>query len=308
MTDDTRPPAPSDPRPAAAPQHPPARRPWWREPLLHFLAIGLILFVVDLLRAAPDEASPPSGDASDGDAPILVSADFVRSLEAELARSGAATPEALQSAIDRHVEEEALVREARRLGLDRGDLVVRRRLIQKMEFLLGDLAVGREPTEAELQAWLDGNPDRYRQPPRVSFEHVWFSRDARGDQAEVDARAALAAGVPEGSGDAFLLGAAFERQSQIDVARRLGATFATRIFTAPVGEWSGPVPSSYGVHLVRVTAIQPGRVPALAEVRNRVLGDVREARRAEAERDARRALRERFEVVVQGGPATEGGG
>lgn len=278
-----------------------ARRPWWREPLLHFLVIGLLLFVVDALRAAPVAEA-------EGEPPILVSADFVRSVEAELARTGTASAEAVRSAIDRYVEEEALVREARRLGLDQGDLVVRRRLVQKMEFLLGDRAVAEEPTEAELQAWLAAHEDRYRQPPRVSFQHVWFSRDKRGDQAEADARAALASGAPEGAGDPFLLGAAFERQSQIDVARRLGATFATRIFTAPTGEWTGPLPSSYGQHLVRVTAVEPGRAATLAEVRNRVLGDLREERRAAAEREARRALRERYQVVVQGAAPSEGGG
>ena len=279
---------------------PAARRPFWREPLVHFLAIGGLLFALDVLRSDPQP--------EDADPPIVVTADFVRSLRAELGRD-VANEDEIRNAIDRFVEEEALVREARRLGLDRSDLVVRRRLVQKMEFLLGDLAVGREPTDAELQTWLDAHSDRYRRPARVTFEHVWFSRDRRGERTDDDARAALAAGVPDGAGDPFLPGAAFERVTRGEVARQLGKTFAERVFRTPAGSWTGPLPSAYGHHLVRVTAVEPGREATLDEVRKGVRRDVRAERRAEAERIARRALRERYEVVVlDEAPARDGDG
>lgn len=274
----------------------PPRRPLLREPLVHFLAIGALLYALDV--AAMSSEAPAEGDGA-----ILVTEDFVRAVRADLERTtGRADAAAVQAAIDRFVEEEAFVREARRMGLDDGDLVVRRRLVQKMEFLVGDVAVAPEPTEPELHAWLSEHADRYRSPARVSFEHVYFSRDRRGPSAAGDARAALEAGVPEGAGDPFLLGRRFEAVSRVDVARQFGAAFAEAVAAAAPGDWAGPVSSAYGEHLVRVTTVTPGSEPDLEQVRARVRADLREGRRADAERAARRAIRERYEVRVEAPP------
>lgn len=274
----------------------PRRRPLWREPLLHFLVVGAALYALDLTAGAAPEAS--------GTAPIVVTEDFVRSVRAELRRDGGAVDEAaVQAAVDRYVEEEALVREARRLGLDRGDLVVRRRLVQKMEFLMGDLAVAAEPTEAELRTWLEEHAAEYALPARATFRHVYFSRDRHGENTTSAARAALDAGLsdtpPDDAGDPFLLGSRFEGLTEAETARRFGPAFAAAVFSLPEGEWRGPIASAYGAHVVRVETRTPARSARLEDVRARVRADVRAARRAAAEREARRALRDRYDVRME---------
>lgn len=250
------------------------RRRWWREPLLHFLLIGAVLY-------AADAASSAGADGTTDEAPIVVGP----------ALSGAPPDE-----VARYVEREALYREARRLGLDRGDLIIRRRLIQKMEFLIDDLAAPAPPTEAELQAWLAAHADRYRRPRRVTIEHVYFSRDRRGEAAEADARRALA--DPEGAaGDPYLGGRVLRGRTESDLARELGGAFAAAVVDLEPGRWHGPIPSAYGLHLVRVTAVEPARAATLDEVRARVEADLREARRAEAAAAARREIVARYRVV-----------
>ncbi len=247
---------------------PPSRRPLWREPLLHFLVIGAALYALDVARQPA---------AADDVAPIVV----LPSMPSEAARQ--------------FVEEEALFREARRLGLDQGDLVVRRRLVQKMELLLEDLAAPSPPTDAELQAWLAAHPEKYRAPARVTIEHVYFSRDRRKDAAEADARAALA-DPAAAAGDPFLSGRRLEHRTEQDLARTFGADFAAAVVKLAPGAWAGPIASAYGRHLVRVEAVAPAATARLEDVRPRVLADVVEARRREAAAKARAEIVGRYPV------------
>jgi hypothetical protein len=241
-----------------------------REPLLHFFVIGGALLALDAVR----------GGVETGD-------------EARVVRTGAGPDGA-----DR-VRDEILYREALSLGLDRGDLIVRRRLIQKMEFILEDTADIAPPTEDDLAAHLAANAERYRIPAERHFEHVYFSRDRRGDRARADAEAALVAlrRGESGSGDWFALGRQFGPGSEASFAHRLGAELAAAVMQAPVGEWSGPARSTYGLHLIRVLDARPTRIPTLDEVRARVSTDVVRARSEAAQAAAFERLRARYEVV-----------
>ena len=97
----------------------------------------------------------------------------------------------IRGLVDDYIREEVYYREAMTLGLDRDDTVIRRRLRQKMEFVSDDVASMREPTDAELQTYLDKNPAAFVDPPTLTFEQRLFSSDRRGEAALSDARRAL---------------------------------------------------------------------------------------------------------------------
>lgn len=260
-----------------------------REPLLHFLLVGAIAFA---LFGGPDESSRI----------VEVGPGVRRALRRDFERRNGTAPTAEQedALVRRWVDEEILVGEALALGLDRGDVIVRRRLLQKMEFLAeGDGAVA-EPDDATLQAWLDAHAERWRAEPRMRFEHVFVGRDRHGDAAEANARALLArieAGEdPAGLGDPFLRGRTMGPATRAEIDSQLGPGFAERLAGIPDGRWSGPVTSSFGQHLVRMDERDAGGVPSLAEVRAAVRHDWLEAQREEARRARMDELRRRWEV------------
>jgi hypothetical protein len=221
------------------------------------------------------------------------------------------TPAELKGLIDDFVKEEMYVREALALGLDQDDTVIRRRLRLKMEFMTDAEAGATPPTDAELQAWLDAHPDDFRKPPEVAFEQVFLNPQTRGAAAAADAGALLAAlRGPAGldaakAGDPTLLPFALPLSPSAQVAGTFGADFARAIETLPDGEWSGPVASGYGLHLVRITQRKAGTMPTLAEARAAVEREWMNARRQDVERRRLEDLLKKYEVVIEP-PATSG--
>ena len=162
-----------------------------------------------------------------------------------------------------------------------------------------DLASRVEPTPEELQRHFEAQLDRYLLPARVSFSHIYFSVDRRGDEAESDARAALA--HPETArGDPFMLQSDFPSRTQQEVRELFGVDFARALFELEPADWRGPITSSYGLHLVRVHQRSEGRKPELSEVRDRVRNDLLDQRRREADKALVDSLKERYEIVVEG--------
>jgi peptidyl-prolyl cis-trans isomerase C len=220
------------------------------------------------------------------------------------------TGEELDRLVEAFVREEVLYREALALGLDLADLVVRRRLVQKMEVLaLGDSApIG----DAAVTDYFLAHRDDYRLPETISFTHAYFSAAARGGRATEDARAALtevrraemvtAAGMSDPPVVASPVSAATRRQ----VADRFGGEFADAVFALEPGAWDGPVASAYGQHLVLVTEHAGGRLPELAEVSGRVAADLDAERRAGAVDAMYARLRRGYEVTIEDGPGHEG--
>jgi hypothetical protein len=224
-----------------------------------------------------------------------------------LRRQGAPpTPAEERAAVERYVDTEVMVREALALGLDRGDIIVRRRLVQKMEFLNEGLAAVPEPTDAELAAYLDAHPERYTVADRVALEHVFVSADAHRDDAAVVAaelRGALEGGADAATlGDPFLRGRTFRGQSARDLEEVFGPAFANAAMQLPPRTWSEPIPSSYGLHLVRITARDVEHRPAVDEVRAALARDWRTERRAEAGRAALARLRAAYDVHIEDVP------
>ena len=280
------------------------------EPLVQFLAIGGALFGIQTLAGATADVAP-DGSAQER---VIVSTGTLDGLAQEqLARTGRRpTDDELRSLAERFVDEEVLYREALRLGLDKGDPIVRRRLVQKMEFLSQDLAKIPEPDDAAIAAWLAAHPDRFTTPGRLTLEHVFFARDKRGGRGEEDARV-LVLGLGEGSagtegqGDPFVHGSRLAGRTAQDLAGLFGDPFAKAVVDGPAGTWFGPVESSFGWHVVRVSERQAERPATLDEARGRVRRLLVEEARDAANREMIAKLRERFDVEVAPLPASGGG-
>ena len=200
--------------------------------------------------------------------------------------------------VESAIEDEVLLREAYRRGLDR-DAVVRRHLVQKMRFILGEEAP--EPTEAQLEAYLEANRERYRTPPAVTLDHVFYAdRAAVPDTLLVQ----LENGVEiEGLGESlFMLGNTLPRYSLRDLIGLMGPEVARRVFELPAGAWHGPLQSERGVHFVRVAEHHPPTMPSFAELASYLRQDwtLDQQRRALADRLAE--LRRNYRIVVEPAP------
>jgi peptidyl-prolyl cis-trans isomerase C len=274
---------------------------WLREPLLHFLLIGLGLFV------GYGWVSPRTGPREQPGR-IEFTEDDLRQIGIAWLAQGRPppTPEQMQSLVEARVREEILYREALALGLDKDDTIVKRRMAQKMEFLFEDVAALREPTTDELRAWFEKSAERFTLPARATFRHLYFSPDRRGPRAREDAANALAklAGEPVDSPDAtaltdpFMFEDYYGDRSFDDLAKTFGPGFAQTLFQATTGAWAGPIESGYGWHLVWVDSITPARVPAFEEVEPEVETAWIEEQRAEIREKAFAAMRARYQVVV----------
>jgi uncharacterized coiled-coil protein SlyX len=241
------------------------RTAWWREPLVQFLGIGALLFLVFNWRGG--------GPASTR---IVITPGQIDAMAAGFARTWQRPPteQEIKGLLDDYVREEIATREAMAMGLDRDDTVIRRRLRQKLEFAAEDTIDATPPTDAELRAWLAAHPDRLRVEPHLAFRQVYLNPDRRGASLEGDARrtlARLSAAGPDATidalGDSTMLPSDVPRSSRTDVARQFGEEFADAVLKVETGRWVGPVASGYGQHLVFVRERQEGRVPALEDVR-----------------------------------------
>jgi parvulin-like peptidyl-prolyl isomerase len=279
-----------------------------RQPMLHFLVGGAVLFAAYAVVGGGD---PGAGDrARDGKPRILVTRGQVESLASAFAARWRRPPgeEELAELVAEHVREEALVREALALGLDQGDAVIRRQLRLKMEFLVQDAAGLGEPAEEELRALLTREADRFSLPAQVSFRHVFLDAPRRGEaaaRAEADRLLAALQG-PDGeagaeeTGDRFLPGYAFRQVAAPEVGRRFGGDVAAALEAAPVGRWTGPVPSAYGLHLLRVEARADARLPPLDEVRPALRAEWAARRSREALDAFVAGLVSRYAVTIEG--------
>jgi hypothetical protein len=275
---------------------------WHREPLVHFLVAGLLLFVA---YAAFQRGAAPAQPSHQ----IELTLEDLRGLEVAFRSrwQRPPTPDEMVGMVESKVREEVLYREALALGLDKEDTIVKRRMAQKMEFLAEDVSATREPSGEELAAWFAQNARRFALPGRASFRHLYFSPDRRGARAHDDAAQALdqLGGQPEDApavGDPFMFQDTLADRSSEQLAKDFGPGFARAVFELAPGSWQGPIESGYGWHLVFVSAVTPGRVPALEEVEADVKTAWRADQQAEAWRRAYEAMRAKYELVLPAPP------
>ncbi len=238
-----------------------------REPLVHFLVLGLFVFLFFKWTG---------GSAGPGSNHIVITQGQMENLAVGFARSWQrpATEAELKGLIDDYVREEIAVREAVAMGLDRDDVIIRRRLRQKLEFITEDTVASNPPTDTELQVWMSQHPESFRTEPQVAFRQVYVNTTRRGDAARADAERLLTqlhAGGPHVAtdhlGDPTMLPPEQPLGPLRDVANSFGDDFAQQVAKLEPGKWTGPVESSFGLHLVLVEEKIPASRQELSHVR-----------------------------------------
>jgi PPIC-type PPIASE domain len=267
-----------------------------REPMVHFIALGALLFALNAVVAERKDRNP---------ATIVVSTAQIDKMSAVFERTWrrAPTPEESKRLVDDYVREEVLYREGLALGLDRDDSLIRRRVRQRVEFLAEGLSGVPEADDAALQAYLDQHRDRYDTDARFGFRQVYLGTTAADAAGTARLLARLnALGDSEATAELGLatqLDARVDATPVTDIARTFGKRFATSLAALPVGQWQGPVPSDYGVHFVRVGERIASRPSALADVREILKRDwTRDAMAAASEKHYA-GLRARYAVRVE---------
>jgi hypothetical protein len=271
-----------------------------KEPLLHFLVAGAALFGAYAWMNRP--AEDPAGNGQQ----IHVGAGDVQWLAENWTTQWrrAPTHEELRGLVADYLNEQLLAREARALGLEDNDVIVRRRLAQKLTFLIDDTLRRAEPAENELQQFYETHARQFRSDARISFTHIYFSPHRRAD-AHSDAMAALQllleVGVSPSTaelGDRLLIETEFNDETEQAISGAFGPDFARAVFSLETGAWSGPIQSGYGLHLVRVSRLQEARLLPLSEVRARVAQEWRREQDKSAKDRYLAELRSKYRIVA----------
>lgn len=264
-----------------------------REPLVHFAVAGVALFAAGRIYQSQNSLYR-----------IVVTPRHVQQLASDYALQFGGPPDTgtLAALVRRDVHDEILYREGLALKLDQDDEIVRRRVVQKMQFLMQDLNAPPEPSEAQLAAYYRAHASRYVAPPQATFSHIYFSTD-RGPDALARAKAVLkslsdATTRAPGRGDPFPDLYDFSAYEPEQVTRLFGRTpFSLAVFAVEPGHWAGPFRSGYGWHLLYVDARRPAALPPLAKVRDQVRTDYLQDAQDRANQAAFDRLAQRFTVV-----------
>jgi hypothetical protein len=268
-------------------------------PVTHIVILGLLVAAAVLLVKGPPTANESQRVVVTGADLVQLSAAFTRTWQRE------PTSDELRNSLEQHIRQEVLYREALARGYDRDDLVVRRAMQQKMEFLAASQAVREPPTEEEVEAFFALRKERYRLPAVLSFVQVYVSVDRRGEAAEAYAGRLLERlrsedpepAILETVGDPIMLPVASVDRTEQDVASTFGGEFAEILVGLPVGEWRGPVVSGYGLHLVKITERQESRIPEWREVGARVINDMEFEARASSKDQLYQEIAQNYEIV-----------
>ena len=273
---------------------------WLREPLLHFLIIGVVIYALFAVFA---ESTPEADDDT-----LVVSAAEIEWMHTSWQQrwNRPPTEEELDGLIQQYIRETVLYREALTMGLNQHDQVIRRRLAQKLEFLAKDLVALAPPTEEELQAYFATHEDRYREPPLYTFTQVYVDPDKRGDATLADAERIKATLIAQGEaiedpgalGDGFMLQSYFPEKDPTEIQKAFGRGFAESLMGLATGEWHGPVLSGYGTHVVYVSHVSEPPAPIFDAVRDRVTEDWKAGRGEELNEAFYANLRDRYTIVI----------
>lgn len=262
-----------------------------REPLVHFVLIGAVLFYVGGQRA-----SEGGGERNE----IVITEGDIDQMLVSWQAQGMPPPSAaaIRGMVEAKVREEVLYREAIAMGLDQDDIIVKRRLAQKMDFLAEDLSSLQEPTTEELRGWFESHREDFAQPPRISFHHIYYSFDTHGKNARAAAVREIAAPAGPGDGDRFMFQNSYAERTQAELLTVFGPDFAQGVFALKPGHWTGPLESGYGWHAVFVESKTLLSLPVFEEVEDEVKAAYLNARRAEFREEAYRVMRKKYEVVL----------
>jgi len=269
-----------------------------REPLLHFLVLGAGLFFLF------NQINEPK--AGTDHRIIITQADLNRLASTWLKGMGRPpTAQEREQQLKHYIHEQVLYREALAMGLDRDDVIVRRRLAKKMQYLFNDLSLIPDPTETELASFLSEHPEKFTEPASITFKQIFLDPKYRDQNINQDAEQLLKQlkATPAGVhaidiGDRSLLPYEFSNARQSEIASMFGTGYAKKVFELPVNSWQGPVTSAYGVHLIYITSRTAARLPPLAEIHRRVVKAWRTLKQHEANEVFYQSLYQRYEIIL----------
>jgi hypothetical protein len=269
-----------------------------REPLVHFVTVGAGLFAAWHYFGEPLSAQPDR---------IVITPGQVERIAQHWSKTHLRPPTAQELAglVDQEIDEEILYREAVAMGLDRDDLVIRRRLAVKMEFVTDDLVGELQPTDDELQAFLREHPEKFNVDPLTTFSQIFVDRTRRGEDANVRIDRILAQldAKPnadwETLGDPLPLPNKLTAANSAEIVRLFGREFSKKLEKLPIGRWTGPVESGFGLHVVLVGERTGGRIPHLDKVRDEVTTEWRNAQRQRLTESIRQQRRAKYSVTIQ---------
>lgn len=275
-----------------------------REPLIHFLLIGAVLFSV--YQYVNDEFLPENDQREE----IVVSEGQIDALITGFERVWQRLPSQfeLEGLLQSYIREEVMYREAMAMGLDRNDGIIRRRLQQKLEFLGEDIATLNDPEEAELTDFLAINSDMFREQSRYSFKQIYFNTSERGAQARSDADSLLEQLLSnslndeqiDNSGDRLLMSQTeYLNVTERNLQRDLGANFTSDIQLLEVGSWQGPIESGFGLHLIFIQSKTPGEIPSLAAIRGDVVTAWTQQKQEEFNEMFYTTLRDNYVITIE---------
>jgi parvulin-like peptidyl-prolyl isomerase len=261
---------------------------WLTEPLLHFLLLGGLLFGGYVWL-----------DRGDSDTPrvVRISAAEVEWLKQTWSRQWQRLPDEteLRGLVTDYLKETLLAREAQQLGLDDNDTVVRRRLAQKMKFLVENTARLAEPEETVLRQYYDDHHARYQKAASISFSQLYFKTEPSAHVA----LQVLAQNPSDELGEPTLLPPELEQADGQTVTNYFGQQFAAQVFSLETNQWQGPVMSAYGFHLIKINARQAAQLRAFDEVRSKVLEDWYRTEQDRANEQFFAALLKKYDVVIE---------
>lgn len=272
-----------------------------REPLLHFIFIGAVIYLLYGLFAEP---TPKADDKT-----IVVCAGEIESMQTFWQKrwNRPPTEDELEGLIEKHIRETVLYREALTMGLNQHDVVIRRRLAQKVEYLAKDLVSLTPPTEEELQAYFAEHQQRYQELALYTFTQVYINPDKRGNATLDDAEKIKAKLIAQRDaienagklGDDFMLPNDFREKDALDIQRNFGNDFTKSLLEMSPEQWHGPILSGYGAHLVYVTRVIEPPAPVFEDVRGSVTEDWKTEKKEELNEKFYEDLRELYTIVIE---------
>ncbi|MDX2441660.1 MAG: peptidylprolyl isomerase [Desulfobacterales bacterium] len=276
----------------------------FKEPLIYFFVLGFVVFGLHsfLNRVNQDETDPFTVEVTSADV------EWIRSSwEARMKRKP--TQQEFQGLINRYIRDEIFQREALTMDLDNRDLVIQRRLVQKLTFVLEDINESIEPTDDELIKYMQKNQEKYRIPEMISFSQVYFNPEKRKDSFD-DAKKVLdrlksSKSPPEKAsslGDTIMVDYSYKERSPAEVVRVLGKKFADELFSASEMGWQGPITSTFGVHLIYIEKRIASKMSEFASLREGVKNDFMYERKKQVIDSAYNAMKSRYTILLEGLP------
>ena len=268
-----------------------------REPLFHFLLIGAVFFFIfSQMNTGEDE----------NEQQIIISKAKIETLTNAFTKVKGRLPttKEMKKQIEYTIREEVLYREAMAMGLDKDDMIIRRRLTQKMKYLFDDLSVVSKPSEEELKKFVAKHPNKFMKPATISFAQVYFNPNEHETDIEEDAKVLLEKLRTSmiinsmGLGDRSLLPYDFQNKRKTDIDNIFGKEFTKQAFSSPTNTWEGPFESAYGLHLIYIHERREDHLPPLADIRERAQREWMSLKQDEANEIFYQGLYQRYEIIV----------